>query len=459
MAERYDAIVVGTGQSGPSLAARLAGAGQKVAIVERKRFGGTCVNNGCTPTKTLVASARAAHMARRGADFGVVIDGPIRVDMAKVKARKDAVVAKSSGGVERWLKGLDNATVYEGHGSFEGPRTVRVGEALLEAERVFINVGARAALPAVPGIEGVPTLDNVSVMELDFLPAHLVVLGGGYIGLEFAQIFRRFGAEVTVIHRGPRLLSREDEDVAEAVRGILEAEGIEVFTDTADWRVEGADGAISLTMQCRGEATKLAGSHLLVATGRVPNTGDLGLDNAGIEADGRGFIKVDDQLRTSAPGVWAMGDCNGLAAFTHTSYNDFEIIAGNLLDGDRRRTGDRIPIYAVFIDPPLGRVGMTEREVRESGREALIARRPMTRVSRAVERDETQGFMKVLVDAESKQILGAALLGIGCDEVVQSLADMMYAKAPYTVVQRAMHIHPTVTELIPTMLGELAPLG
>ena len=459
MAEKYDAIVVGTGQSGPSLAARLAGAGQKVAIVERKRFGGTCVNNGCTPTKTLVASARAAHMARRGADFGVVIDGPIRVDMAKVKARKDAVVAKSSGGVERWLKGLDNATVYQGHGSFEGPRTVRVGEALLEAERVFVNVGARAALPAVPGIESVPTLNNVSLMELDFLPEHLVVLGGGYIGLEFAQIFRRFGAMVTVIHRGPRLLSREDEDVAEAVRGILEAEGIEVFTDTGDWRVDGVNGAISLTMQCEGEATEVAGSHLLVATGRVPNTGDLGLEKAGVETDRRGFIKVDDQLRTSAPGVWAMGDCNGLAAFTHTSYNDFEIIAGNLLDGDRRRTGDRIPIYAVFIDPPLGRVGMTEREVRESGREALIARRPMTRVSRAVERDETQGFMKVLVDAESKQILGASLLGIGCDEVVQSLADVMYAKAPYTVVQRAVHIHPTVTELIPTMLGELAPLG
>ncbi len=453
MAEKYDAIVVGTGQSGPSLAARLAGAGQKVAIVERKRFGGTCVNKGCTPTKTLVASARAAHMARRGADFGVMIDGPIRVDMARVKARKDAVVAKSSGGVERWLKGLDNATVYQGHGSFEGPRTVRVGEALLEAERIFLNVGARAALPAVPGIESVPTLDNVSLMELDFLPEHLVVLGGGYIGLEFAQIFRRFGAMVTVIHRGPRLLSREDEDVAEAVRGILEAEGIEVFTDTGDWRVEGADGAISLTMQCQGEATEVAGSHLLVATGRVPNTGDLGLEKAGVEADRRGFIKVDDQLRTSAPGVWAMGDCNGLAAFTHTSYNDFEIIAGNLL------AGDRIPIYAVFIDPPLGRVGMTEREVRESGREALIARRPMTRVSRAVERDETQGFMKVLVDAESKQILGASLLGIGCDEVVQSLADVMYAKAPYTVVQRAVHIHPTVTELIPTMLGELAPLG
>ncbi|MFQ5953613.1 MAG: mercuric reductase, partial [Kiloniellales bacterium] len=323
MTEMYDAIVIGTGQSGPSLAARLAGAGQKVAIIERKRFGGTCVNNGCTPTKTLVASARAAHMARRGADFGVVIDGPIRVDMAKVKARKDAVVAKSNSGVERWLKGLDNATVYEGHGSFEGPHTLRVGDALLEAERIFINVGARAAVPPVPGIETAPTLNNSRMMELDTLPDHLVILGGGYIGLEFGQMYRRFGSKVTVVHRGSHLLSREDEDVGEAVRGILEAEGVEVLTDTGDWRVEGTDGAVSIAMRCQGETVRVAGSHLLVATGRVPNTQDLGLDQAGVETDRRGFIKVDDELRTSAPGVWAMGDCNGRGAFTHTSYNDF----------------------------------------------------------------------------------------------------------------------------------------
>ena len=458
MTTKYDAIVIGTGQSGPSLAARLAGAGMKVAIVERKRFGGTCVNTGCVPTKTLVASARAAYMARRGGDFGVMIDGPIGVDMKKVKARKDAVVEKSNKGVEQWLKNLENGTVYEGHATFEGRRTVRVGEELIEAEKIFINVGARASTPPIPGIENVPYLDNSSMMEVDVLPRHLVIIGGSYIGLEFGQMYRRFGSEVTIIERGPRLVTREDEDVSEAVRGILENEGIDILCDASDLSVAGPDGGISVKMRRDGEATEVAGSHLLIATGRVPNTEDLGLDKSKIAVDERGFITVDDQLRTNVPGVWAMGDCNGRGAFTHTSYNDFEIIAANLLDEDARRVSDRILAYAVYIDPPLGRVGMTEREVRASGRKALIGRRPMTRVARAVERGETQGFMKILVDAGSKEILGAALLGIGCDEVVHSLIDVMCAGAPYTVIQRAMHIHPTVTELIPTMLGELEPL-
>ncbi len=458
MTTKYDAIVIGTGQSGPSLAARLAGAGMKVAIVERKRFGGTCVNTGCVPTKTLVASARAAYMARRGGDFGVMIDGPIGVDMKKVKARKDAVVEKSNKGVEQWLKNLENGTVYEGHATFEGRRTVRVGEELIEAEKIFINVGARASTPPIPGIENVPYLDNSSMMEVDVLPRHLVIIGGSYIGLEFGQMYRRFGSEVTIIERGPRLVTREDEDVSEAVRGILENEGIDILCDASDLSVAGSDGGISVKMRRDGEATEVAGSQLLIATGRVPNTEDLGLDKSKIAVDERGFITVDDQLRTNVPGVWAMGDCNGRGAFTHTSYNDFEIIAANLLDEDARRVSDRILAYAVYIDPPLGRVGMTEREVRASGRKALIGRRPMTRVGRAVERGETQGFMKILVDAGSKEILGAALLGIGCDEVVHSIIDVMYAGAPYTVIQRAMHIHPTVTELIPTMLGELEPL-
>ncbi len=458
MTTKYDAIVIGTGQSGPSLAARLAGANMKVAIVERKRFGGTCVNTGCVPTKTLVASARAAYMAQRGADFGVMIDGPIGVDMKKVKARKDAVVKKSNKGVEQWLKNMENSTVYEGHAIFEGPRTVRVGEELIEAEKVFINVGARASTPPIPGIETVPYLDNSSMMEVDFLPQHLVVIGGSYVGLEFGQMYRRYGSEVTVIERGPRLVTREDEDVSEAVREILENEGVNILCNTSDLSVERSDGGISVKMRRNGEATEVAGSHLLVATGRAPNTDDLGLEKSRIAVDERSFIKVDDQLRTNVPGVWAMGDCNGRGAFTHTSYNDFEIIAANLLDDDSRRVSDRILAYAVYIDPPLGRVGMTEREVRASGRKALIGRRPMTRVGRAVERGETQGFMKILVDAESKEILGAALLGIGCDEVVHSIIDVMYAGAPYTVIQRAMHIHPTVTELVPTMLGELEPL-
>ncbi len=458
MSDTYDAIIIGTGQSGPALAARLTGAGMKVAVVERKRFGGTCVNNGCIPTKTLVASARAAHVARRAAEFGVAIGGAVAVDMKRVKARKDAIVARSNSGVENWMKGLDNCTVYEGHARFEGPSTVTVGNHRLEGGKTFVNVGARASAPAIPGLDKVPYLNNARMMNVDFLPEHLLVLGGSYIGLEFGQMYRRFGSKVTVINRGPRLLSREDEDVSEGVREIFENEDIASLTNTREWSVEGGDGEVALRMQRNGSPAAVAGSHLLVAIGRDPNTADLGLDKAGVEVDKRGFIVVDDQLRTNVPGIWAIGDCNGRGAFTHTSYNDYEIVAANLLDDDPRRVGDRILAYAVFIDPPLGRVGMTEREVRASGRKALIGKRPMARVARAVERGETQGFMKILIDAGSEEILGAALLGIGCDEVVHSLIDVMYAKSSYRTIQRAMHIHPTVSELIPTMLGELKPL-
>ena len=459
MTTKFNAIVIGTGQSGPALGARLSAEGMTVAVIERRRFGGTCVNTGCVPTKTLVASARAAYMARRGADFGVVIDGPVRVDMKKVKARKDAVVERSNKGVEGWMKGLENGTVYVGHATFEGPRTVRVGDHVLEGDKVFINVGARSAAPPIPGLDTVPYFDNSTMMDVDFLPGHLVLIGGSYIGLEFGQMYRRFGSQVTIIERGPRLLMREDEDVCAAVAGILDNEGITVLTDATDFRVAGTDGDIRVHARCDGVTKEIAASHLLVATGRMPNTGDLGLESAGIAVDGRGFIKVDDQLRTNVPHVWAIGDCNGQGAFTHTSYNDYEIVAANLLDDDPRRVSDRIPAYALYIDPPLGRVGMTERQVRESGRRALIGKRPMTRVGRAVERGETQGFMKILVDAENKRILGAAIIGIGGDEVIHSIIDVMYAKAPYTVIQRAMHIHPTVSELIPTMLGELQPLS
>ena len=458
MTTKFNAIIIGTGQSGPALAARLSAEDMTVAVIERRRFGGTCVNTGCVPTKTLVASARAAYVARRGADFGVVIDGPIRVDMKKVKARKDAVVERSNKGVEGWMKGLENGTVYEGHATFEGPRTVRVGDHVLEGDKVFINVGARSAAPPIPGLDTVPYFDNSTMMDVDFLPEHLVLIGGSYIGLEFGQMYRRFGSRVTIIERGPRLLMREDEDVCAAVAGILDNEGITVLTDATDFSVAGTDGDIRVHARCDGVTKEIAASHLLVATGRMPNTGDLGLDSAGIAVDERGFIKVDDQLRTNVPHVWAIGDCNGQGAFTHTSYNDYEIVAANLLDDDSRRVGDRIPAYALYIDPPLGRVGMTERQVRESGRPALIGKRPMTRVGRAVERGETQGFMKILVDAGNKRILGAAIIGIGGDEVIHSIIDVMYAKAPYTVIQRAMHIHPTVSELIPTMLGELQPL-
>jgi pyruvate/2-oxoglutarate dehydrogenase complex dihydrolipoamide dehydrogenase (E3) component len=454
---QFDAIIIGTGQSGPPLAGRLTAAGMRVAVIERKRFGGTCVNNGCIPTKTLIASAKNIQMARRAADYGFRT-GPIAVDMKAVKARKDRIVADSNRGVESWLREMKNCTVYREHARFEGPRTVRVGDDVLEAGKIFINVGARASKPAIPGLEAVGFLTNSSMMDVDFLPPHLIILGGSYVGLEFGQMYRRFGSEITIIERNERLITREDPDVSEAISQILEAEGIHILTSAAVNQIDKRDGEIFVKVSVNGEARELQGSHLLVAVGRIPNTGDLGLDRAGVIEDARGYIQVDDQLRTNVPGIWATGDCNGRGAFTHTSYNDFEIVAANLLDNDQRRLSDRILAYNLYIDPPLGRAGMTERDVRKSGRKALIATRPMTQVGRAVEKGEAQGFMKVLVDAESKLILGASLLGVECDEVIHSLLDIMYAKAPYTVVQRAMHIHPTVSELVPTMLGELRPL-
>jgi pyruvate/2-oxoglutarate dehydrogenase complex dihydrolipoamide dehydrogenase (E3) component len=458
MSARFDAIVIGTGQSGPSLARRLTEAGRRVAVIERKRFGGTCVNNGCIPTKTLIASARAAHVARRCPEFGVMIEGPIRVDMKAVKARKDAIVRVSNEGVEEGLRENPGVTVYTGHAHFVGPKQVRVNEDVLEAEQTFINVGGRADVPLIPGIDTVPYYTNSSIMEVDFLPSHLVILGGSYIGLEFGQMYRRFGSEVTIIQRNDRCIPREDEDVSQAIRGILEDEGIRILTDADATRIELRGDQIAVSVAVSGETIEVIGSHLLVATGRRPNTDDLGLDKAGVATDERGYIKVDGALRTTVPGIFAMGDCNGRGAFTHTSYNDFEIIAANLFDDDPRRVEDRITTYGLFIDPPLGRAGMTERDVRKSGRKALVARMPMEDVGRAYERSETKGFMKIIVDAESKQLLGAALLGIEGDEIVQGLLDMMYAKAPYTVIQRAMHIHPTVYEMIPYIFEDLQPL-
>ncbi len=459
MAERFDAIIIGTGQAGPSLAQRMTREGMKTAIIERKLFGGTCVNVGCIPTKTLVASARAAHMARRGADFGVVIDGPVSVDMKQVKARKDGIVRQSNSGVTNWLKSMENLTVYEGHGRLEGPTSVRVNGELLEAERIVLNVGGRAFVPDMPGVEEVDYLTNSSMMEVDFLPEHLLVVGGSYIGLEFAQMYRRFGSRVTVVQRGPRLIEREDEDVSAAVKEILEAEGVEVRLGAECIALEQRGDGVAITATCESGPEEAAGSHVLLAVGRVPNTHDLGLEAAGVETDKRGYIVVDDQLRTSVPGIWAIGDVNGRGAFTHTSYNDYEILAANMFDDDPRRISDRVTTYGLFIDPPLGRAGMTEREARASGRKVLIGKMPMARVGRAKERSETQGFMKILIDAESERVLGAAILGIGGDEIVHSVLDVMCADAPYTVIQRAMHIHPTVTELIPTMLGDLKPLA
>jgi pyruvate/2-oxoglutarate dehydrogenase complex dihydrolipoamide dehydrogenase (E3) component len=458
MTTPYDAIIIGTGQAGPSLARRLAAAGKKVAIVERGRFGGTCVNTGCIPTKTMVASAYAAHMAQRAAEFGVAIAGGVAVDMKRVKARKDEISGASRTGLETSLKNLENCTVYEGHARFESPREVSVGPARLSADMIFINVGGRAVTPPISGLEQVEYLTNSSMMDVDFLPPHLVIVGGSYVGLEFGQMYRRFGSEVTIIEKGSRLIPREDEDISAAVKEILENEGIHIRLNAECIQVAKRGGEIVTGSDCTGEMLETNGSHLLLAAGRRPNTDDLGLEKAGVQVDAHGYILVDDQLRTNVPGIWALGDCNGKGAFTHTSYNDFEIVAANLLDNDLRRVSDRILAYALYVDPPFGRAGLNEAEVRETGRKALIGKRPMTKVGRAVEKGETQGFMKVLIDAETRQILGAAILGTGGDEVIHSILDIMYAKAPYTVIQRAVHIHPTVSELVPTMLGELKPL-
>jgi pyruvate/2-oxoglutarate dehydrogenase complex dihydrolipoamide dehydrogenase (E3) component len=454
----YDAIIIGTGQSGPALALRLVAAGWKVAIVERKLFGGTCVNTGCTPTKTLVASAYAAHVVRRAADYGVRVEGAVKVDMKAVKARKDAVVALSRDGVEQSLKALEGCTVYEGHGRFVAEKKVAVNASELTADRIFINVGARAVIPPIPGLDDVPYLTNSSMMDVDFLPAHLIILGGSYVGLEFAQAYRRFGSEVTVVEAAPRLIAREDEDVSQAVADFLKEEGIDVRVGSKVIGVEKQGNSIAVKLDSAGKNSQIVGTHLLVAVGRRPNTDDLGLDKAGIATDTRGYIQADDQLRTNIAGIWAMGDCNGRGAFTHTSWNDFQIVAANLLDNDRRRVSDRITAYALYTDPPLGRIGMTEAEVRKTGKPALLSTLAMERVSRAKERGETTGFMKILVDRDSKQILGASFLGLAGDEVIHCVLDAMYAKAPYTVIQRAMHVHPTVSEFIPTMLGALKPL-
>jgi pyruvate/2-oxoglutarate dehydrogenase complex dihydrolipoamide dehydrogenase (E3) component len=456
MMAAYDAIIIGTGQAGPPLARRMAGSGMQVAVVERGRFGGTCINTGCTPTKTLVASAYAAHVARRGADYGFTA-GDVKVDMKRVKARKDHVVGLSNRGVERSLKTLQNCRVYEAHARFVSPHEVQVGSEVLTSDRIFINVGGRAVAPAIPGLDQVDYLTNSSMMDVDFLPRHLLVLGGSYIGLEFGQMYRRFGSEVSIVELGPRLVSREDEDVSAAITDILAREGITILPGANCLRINKQGDDIIMTVDCGG-TSELRGSHLLIATGRRPNTDDLGLDRAGVKRDERGYIVVDEELRTSVPGIWALGDCNGKGAFTHTSWNDYEIVASNLLDGENRRVSDRIPAYALYIDPPLGRVGMTEAAVRNSGRPALISKLAMEDVSRAFEKGETEGFMKILVDAETRQILGASFLGTSGDEAIHCVLDAMYAKAPYTLLKRAMHIHPTVAEFIPTMLDDLVPL-
>jgi pyruvate/2-oxoglutarate dehydrogenase complex dihydrolipoamide dehydrogenase (E3) component len=458
VARRFDAIVVGAGQAGPALAARLSAAGRKVAVIERAKFGGTCVNDGCTPTKTLVASAYAARLAARAAEYGVKISGKPRVDMKRVKARKDAVVRSAAGSVEKWMRGLGGAAVIRGHARFTASNEIQVGSERLAAERIFLDVGGRPLVPEMPGLDKVPYLTNQSIMAVDFLPRHLLVVGGSYIGLEFAQMYRRFGARVTVIEMAPRLVAREDPDVSQGLKEILEAEGIEVRLGAECLNVSRKGKNIAVGLDCRKGAPRASGSHLLLAVGRVPNTDDLGLEAAGIAIDKRGYIEVDEALRTSNPNVWALGDCNGKGAFTHTAYNDYEIVADNLLAGAGRKWTDRVPAYALYTDPPLGRVGMSETEIKQKGIKALVGKRPMSRVSRAVEKGETRGFLKIHVEEGSKRILGAALLGTSGDEAVHSLIDAVYSRIPYPEFQRRVRIHPNVSELLPTVLEDLKPL-
>lgn len=458
LSRRFDAIIIGAGQAGPSLAGRLTAAGMSVALIERHLFGGTCVNTGCMPTKTLVASAYAAHLARRGAEYGVMLDTPPRIDMARVKARADSVSANARAGLERWVSGLTRCTVLRGHARFAASNTVTVGAERLTAPRIFINVGGRAVVPPLPGIDQVAYLTNTSMLALDRLPEHLIVIGGSYVGLEFAQMYRRFGAAVTVVEMGPRLVGREDEDVSQSILEVLEGEGVAVRTGAECIRLAPHRNGVAIGVRCTAGDPEIVGSDILLAVGRRPNTDDLGLDQAGIATDARGYIQVDDFLSTNMPGIWALGECNGRGAFTHTAYNDFEIVAANLLDGEARKVGDRILAYALYIDPPLGRVGMTDGQARAGGRPLLAAQRPMSRVGRAIEKGETQGFMKIVVDAETRKILGAAILGTGGDEAIHGIIDTMNADLPCTALQRAVPIHPTVSELIPTLLGDLKPV-
>ncbi len=459
MPTQFDAIIIGTGQAGPSMAQKMTQEGLKTAIVERKLFGGTCVNVGCIPTKTLVASARAAHMAHRSSDFGIAIDGNITINMKQVKARKDSIVQQSNTGVTNWLKNMDNLTVYEGHARMEDANTVRVNGDLLKSDKIIINVGGRPVVPDIPGINEVDYMTSSSIMDVDFLPEHLIIIGGSYIGLEFAQMYRRFGSQVTVVEMAPKLIGREDDEVSAAIQEILEAEGVQFRLNANCIGLAKRDGHTIVTASCEPGPEDIVGSHILMAVGRKPNTDDLGLDAAGVETDARGFIVVDDMLSTNVSGIWALGDVNGKGAFTHTAYNDYEILAANMFDDDPRRISDRIMTYGLFIDPPLARVGMTETQVRESGINALVGKMKMARVGRARERSETQGFMKVLINADNEKILGASILGIGGDEVIHALTDIMYADKSYKVIQRATHIHPTVSELVPTLLGDLQQLS
>ncbi len=450
----FDAIIIGTGQAGPALAHRLKNEGKTVAIIEKDKFGGTCVNDGCTPTKAYVASARRAFIAKNSADHGISFLGEVQIDLKKIKARKDKLVKESTEGVEASLREADKITVFTRHGRFIDGHTVEVDGQQLKADQIFINTGGRARL--LDNFENVNYLTNSSILELTEVPKHLVIIGGGYIGLEFSQMFRRFGSEVTIVEMKDKLLSKADDDVAEEISEILKSEGIKLRLGAKciNGR-QNKDGSITVGLDCDNPEKEVTGSHVLVAVGRVPNTDDLGLEKAGVKTNDKGFIEVNNHLQTTVPHIYAMGDCNGEGAFTHTTYNDFEIVANHLFDGGNKTLNDRITCYAAFIDPPFAQVGLSEKEVKEKGIAALKTKRPMSRIARAKEMGETKGFLKMIVDKSTNKFLGATFLGTGADEYIHTVLDLMYADAEYTVMQNAVHIHPTVSELLPTILGEL----
>ena len=458
--QHYDAVVIGAGQGGVPLATTLAQAGRNTALVEREHVGGTCVNEGCTPTKTMVASAKAAYFDRRSEDYGVQ-NGPVSVDMVKVRQRKRDIVESFRGSNERRIENTANLDLLPGETRFTAPKDLEVrlkgGETLqLSADNIFINVGARPGSVRVEGLESVPTLNSTSIMELDEVPEHLLVLGGGYVGLEFAQMFRRFGSEVSVVQRGEQLLSREDPDVAEAVAEILREDGLEVLLETHPRRVEQTEeGEIRLTVQAPDGERVLSGSHLLVAAGRPPNTDVLNLKAAGVQTDERGFIEVNERLETNVAGIYALGDVKGGPAFTHISYDDFRIIRTNLLEGKDATTADRLVPYTVFIDPQLGRIGLSEQEAQARGLNFRVAKMPMSYVARALEVDEARGFMKAVVDAGSHQILGCAVLGIEGGEIMAMMQIAMMGKVPYTALRDGVFAHPTLAESLNNLFATI----